>query len=61
MIDEIQGQRHFIDEELSDDAHFDSHMVSPYVSRVYLQDDLHWGAFDAAKLVNNSDFMKAAA
>jgi twitching motility protein PilI len=61
LIDEIQGQRHFVDEELSDDGHFESHMASPFVSREYFKNDVHWGAFDAVKLINNSDFMKAAA
>lgn len=61
LIDEIQGQRHFVDEELSDDGHFEGHMASPFVTREYLKNDVHWGAFDAAKLINNSDFLKAAA
>lgn len=61
LIDEIQGQRHFIDDELSDDGHFDSHMASPFITQEYRKGDEHWGAFDAAKLINNSDFLKAAA
>ena len=61
LIDEIQGQRHFIDEELSDDGHFENHMASPFISREYIKGDVHWGAFDAARLISNSDFMRAAA
>ena len=61
LIDEIVGQRHFNDEELSDDEHFKDHMAGPFVTREYVKGESHWGAFDAAKLINNSDFMKAAA
>ena len=61
LIDEIQGQRHFIDEELSDDRFFEDHMASPFVKREYIKGDVHWGAFDAAALISNSDFMNTTA
>lgn len=61
LIDEIQGQRHFLEEEQSEDEYFESHMVSPYVSREYHKGGEYWGAFEVKRLVNDPEFQQAAA
>ena len=61
LIDEVAGQRHFLDEEESEDGHFDHHMTGPYVRREFNKSGEYWGAFDIYSLVNSPDFLQAAA
>ncbi len=61
LIDEVQGQRHFLAEEMSSSQHFAENAIGPYLTREYLKGDDYWGAVDFARLVNNSVFMQAAA
>ncbi|MDX1571458.1 MAG: chemotaxis protein CheW [Xanthomonadales bacterium] len=61
LIDEITGQRHFLEEERSEDSFFAEHMIAPYVEREYAKGDDHWGVLAVRKLVNDPDFLQAAA
>ena len=61
LIDEVQGQRHFLDEEETEDNYFESHMVGPYVAREYHKGGDYWGAFAVRRLVVDKDFKQAAA
>lgn len=61
LIDEIVGQRHFLDEERVDDAHYGDHMVGAYIEREYRKGDEFWGAFAVSRLTNDPTFQQAAA
>ncbi|MDJ0653082.1 MAG: chemotaxis protein CheW [Xanthomonadales bacterium] len=61
LIDEVQGQRHFLEEEETDGSYFEEQDVGRYVTREYHKSEDFWGAFNVAKLVNNPEFMQAAA
>lgn len=61
LIDEVQGQRHFLVEEMSQSRHFADQAIAPYLTREYLKGEDYWGAVDFARLVNNPVFMQAAA
>lgn len=61
VVDAIQGQRHFLDEEAADQGFFEEHMAARYVAREYLKGDDHWGVFEVRKLISNADFLQAAA
>lgn len=61
LIDEVQGQRHFLKEEASGDNFFADQPVAPYVTREYYKGGEYWGAFDVQRLVNNPEFLQAAA
>ncbi|MEM9530628.1 MAG: chemotaxis protein CheW [Pseudomonadota bacterium] len=61
LIDEVQGQRHFLKEERTEDSHYEGQAIEPYLVRQYVKGDDHWGAVDFTRLVNNPVFMQAAA
>ncbi len=61
LIDEVQGQRHFLAEDVSESRHFAEHAIGQYLTREYLKGDEYWGAVDFTRLVNNPSFMQAAA
>ncbi len=61
LIDEIVGQRHFLDEELTDEQHYAEHMVSRYVGREYRKGDEYWGTFTVERLTSEPSFQQAAA
>ena len=59
--DEVQGQRHFLKEEASKDDFFGAQPVAAYVGNEYYKGGEYWGAFEVTKMVNNPDFLQAAA
>ena len=61
LIDEVQGQRHFLVEDLSQAGHYAEQAIAPYLTREYLKGEEFWGAVDFTRLVNNPVFMQAAA
>ena len=61
LIDEVQGQRHFLKEEASKDDFFGAQPVAAYVGNEYYKGGEYWGAFEVTKMVNNPDFLQAAA
>jgi len=61
LIDEVTGQRHFQDEEKTNDHFFDDHMVGPYIGIEYQKSGSYWGRFDLPRLINNPEFSQAAA
>lgn len=61
LIDEIVGQRHFLDEERSDAGHYAAHMVGRYVEREYRKGDEFWGTFAVERLTGDPAFQHAAA
>ncbi|MEM9301783.1 MAG: chemotaxis protein CheW [Pseudomonadota bacterium] len=61
LIDEIVGQRHFLDEEQTDEGHYREHMVGRYIEREYVKGEEHWGTFAVGRLVSDPEFQQAAA
>lgn len=62
LVDEIAGQRHFLDEEETPDGgHFDDHMTVAFIRRQFVKGEEPWGAFNMYGLVNSPDFLQAAA
>ena len=61
LIDEVAGQRHFLDEEESEDDHYAEHMTAPFIQHEFLKGEEYWGAFSFHTLVNHPDFLQAAA
>lgn len=61
LIDEIIGQRHFLDEERSAAGHYADHMVGRYIDREYAKGDEHWGTFAVGRLTADPEFQQAAA
>lgn len=61
LIDEIRGQRHFEEEERSEDRQYEDHAIGRYVRDEYEKGEEHWAAFDASALMADPAFQQAGA
>ncbi len=61
LVDEILGQRHFdLDTATAVDA-TQWHNISPYLSKVFQQQETNWGVLDLGKLLHDQHFLDGAA
>jgi len=61
LVDEIAGQRHFQDDEETDEPLFAEHMAGAFIRRQFRKGEEPWGAFNMYGLGNSPDFLAAAA
>ena len=59
VVEEIYGMRHFREIDSSYDAADVDENISPYIDRVYKQDDEHWPVFDFNKMTQDVRFAQA--
>ncbi len=60
VVEEIYGMRHFREVDITPDSAEVHENISPYIERVYKQDDERWPVFDFNKMVQDERFAQAA-
>lgn len=61
VVDEVLGQRSFVDENRREQKHYLDSPVSRYLSLEYQQGQVSWGVLGLANLVKSPEFMQASA
>lgn len=61
LVDELLGQRHFVDAQRSDVGDLAEGRYSDYIVQAYRQGDITYGVFSMAQLTRASEFRQAAA
>lgn len=60
LVDEVQGQRHFSEDERSSGDHFAEHPAARYIGQNFSRGEEAWGVFDIDKLTAEAAFQQAA-
>lgn len=60
VVEEIYGMRHFREIDITLDAQQLDENISPYIERVYQQDDENWPVFNFNKMTQGGRFAQAA-
>ena len=61
LIDELYGQRNFVEAQSAQADGFEEGKYSQFVQRAYRLGDALWGVFDMARLTRTSEFRQATA
>ena len=60
VVEEIYGMRHFRDTDVAADAPEIHENISPYIERVYTQDDENWPVFNFNRMIDDKRFAQAS-
>jgi twitching motility protein PilI len=61
VVDEVLGQRSFVDENKQDKRTYLDSPISAYLLHEYVAGTMSWGVFSVSSLLRESEFMQAAA
>jgi twitching motility protein PilI len=61
LIDELYGQRNFVDEQRSEAVGFDDGRYAAFVQQAYKLGETVWGVFSMTRLTRTPEFRQAAA
>ncbi len=60
VVDEIYGMRHFRESEASQDVYEVHEGITPFIERVFINEDEHWPVFDFNQMTQDERFSQAS-